>query len=493
MPNDSHGFPCYRALVCLNDSSSGLAVAMSAVRILLLSRSHVVLTAKPPTTNQGGSQLLHAPVVESSLPTESQVETTPPEGHISPPDAQLHQSPQIMDSHANTLAEGHMSLDKMPDSQPNTAAKGDMSLGPQPPQITIPQSSAPAEERISSDPPLHLMLEMTTPHPSASAEGHISPDLQPHLTAPTTIPQPSISEGHVSSPDIQLHLTSLITTPQPTTSAGGHISSPGIQPHQILNPQPNGNGITPPSDGLCPLREPLQPNNNGITTPQTPSPNPPQFSWPSFQPQTLNKNPFSLQPRHTNDGPVPEKRPQDPSLTAQHFKRRRIHDAAVIPSNVHEILSMLETRDRRNREALLDELRLFMGQRSVDKNSTTTHWPRSTPDPTLPGAVASDPAASATAVTLTEEKILNLIMPLLSRGMPRIHTFLLMFDLHTDPSQSSQSSQPFEDVEMGAPLANAAEVAAAIFAEIQKHTANGKHRQPTIRHDIQFYLVNQLP
>ena len=77
---------------------------------------------------------------------------------------------------------------------------------------------------------------------------------------------------------------------------------------------------------------------------------------------------------------------------------------------------------------------------------------------------------------LMKEKIVELITPLLLRSEYALYyyTFLSIVDLRQDTNRSDQPTPGTEDIEMQAPPTNTAEVAAILFAEMEKHMMNGK-------------------
>jgi hypothetical protein len=144
---------------------------------------------------------------------------------------------------------------------------------------------------------------------------------------------------------------------------------------------------------------------------------------------------------------------------------------------------MLDIRDKRNREDLLNEFRLLMAQNFSDRSSTastsTPHSARSTSTQSISGSSGSQ---------LTKEKILDLIMPLLPSGQCAFYYYTFLFiDPSQDTHRSSQPTPGTEDIEMEAPPANAAEVAATLFAELQRQVTNGKHINYISRH---FKLIS---
>jgi hypothetical protein len=78
---------------------------------------------------------------------------------------------------------------------------------------------------------------------------------------------------------------------------------------------------------------------------------------------------------------------------------------------------------------------------------------------------------------LTKEKIIELITPLLPRSEYALYyyTFLSIVDFRQDTNRSDQPAPGTEDIEMQAPPTNTTEVAAILFAEMEKHMTNGKH------------------
>ena len=67
-------------------------------------------------------------------------------------------------------------------------------------------------------------------------------------------------------------------------------------------------------------------------------------------------------------------------------------------------------------------------------------------------------------------------MPLLSGGEYALYCiFYQSLIFRKGTSQNTQPASGTEDIEMAVPPANAAEVAAALFVEIQKYMINGKH------------------
>ena len=66
------------------------------------------------------------------------------------------------------------------------------------------------------------------------------------------------------------------------------------------------------------------------------------------------------------------------------------------------------------------------------------------------------------------------------------YAFLSIADLCKDTSQPNQLAAGIEDIEMGAPPASVPEIAATIFAEMQKHMLNGKHVNCTPWYPISF-------
>src|SRR5882762_166114 len=88
-----------------------------------------------------------------------------------------------------------------------------------------------------------------------------------------------------------------------------------------------------------------------------------------------------------------------------------------MPINISEILTMLEVRDKRNREDLLDEFRRLMAQKSNDRSLTASAPGPSSQKFNRQSSITSSSAPGPTAAaTLTEEKILELITPLLLSG-----------------------------------------------------------------------------
>ena len=78
---------------------------------------------------------------------------------------------------------------------------------------------------------------------------------------------------------------------------------------------------------------------------------------------------------------------------------------------------------------------------------------------------------------LTKEKIAELITPLLPRSEYAFYhyTILSIVDFRQDTNRSDQPAPGTEDIEMQAPPTSTAEVAAILFAEMEKHTTNGQH------------------
>jgi hypothetical protein len=347
-----------------------------------------------------------------SLPAEGQNPLPSPQ----PVHAPQPVNPQLNTNGAPMRAEGCNPINTQP---------------PQIPQVTDSQTNT------------HGITPLAEGHnPSQNAQPHQIPqvtDSQTNTHGITPIPQ-----GLNPSPNTQPQQIPQVTDSQTNTHgitpiAQGHNPSPNTQPPQIpqvTHSQTNTHGITPLAEGhnSSPNAQPhqmaqvmtSQPSTDGIQIPpanESPSPNPPAFTWQPFEPRSLELSPFLLQSKHTVLG----RRSRDPSLPASNLKRpRRACSAEPQPPpkdpvptliNISEVLTMLEVRDKRNREDLLGEFRLLMAQKSNDRSSTA-----STPSPGLQkfshqSSIASASISGSTAaVTLTEEKILELITPLLLRG-----------------------------------------------------------------------------
>ena len=455
------------------------------------------LQEQPPQTEKA-MQLDVNPPMTSLQPTTDGL-SLPAEGHNMPQNPQPPYAPQPANPKPNTNgvpvpAEGcnsmNTQLHQIPqgtNSQPNTHGIMPPAEGRNPPpssqQLQIPQVTVSQQ----------------------NANGVISP-VESHNPPPSAQPHPMPVTG--SQPN-----THGITPP-----ADGHIPPPSAQSHQILqvmDSQPNANGVISPveshNDPLNAQPQQMalvttsQPSTNEIQSPaggqgpsrQGPSRNPPAFKWPLFQPLIFESNPFLLQSKHTNTasdrsapGQMPDsvlgRRFRDTPPPASNPKRRRARSAELQPSlkepaptpiNISEILTMLEVRDKRNREDLLDEFRRLMAQKSNDRSLTASAPGPSSQKFNRQSSITSSSAPGPTAaVTLTEEKILELITPLLLSGQYVFnYAFLSIADLCKDTSQPNQLAAGTEDIEMDAPPASAPEIAATIFAEMQKHMLNGKH------------------
>jgi hypothetical protein len=140
---------------------------------------------------------------------------------------------------------------------------------------------------------------------------------------------------------------------------------------------------------------------------------------------------------------------------------------------------MLAVRDKWNREDLLSEFRCLVAQTFGHQTSTaSTSTPGSSAStPGSAGPVTTpDSAGSTAAGILTQEKILQLIMPLLSGGEYALYCiFYQSLIFRKGTSRSTQPAPGTEDIEMEVPPANAAEVAAVLFVEMQKYMNNSKH------------------
>jgi hypothetical protein len=372
-----------------------------------------------------------------------------------------------------------------------------------------------------------MSLQPTISGPSLPPEGQNPPpsSWQPHTSqldssSPNTSGVSQLADGGNPPPNTQPHPISQATNSQ-SMHAGGQSPSPSSHPLYTsqpenfqLNPNAPAEGRNfPPSTQLhqVPQVTDSKPNINGKQVPangQDASSNSPSFRWPPFEPLSFESNPFLLQslyPNKANEHATPDNIPapvpvlgkrsqKTSSPPASNFKQRRarsaepqppLRDPASTPLTAADILTILAVRDQRNREDLLSDFRSLVAQTSVHQTSTaSTSTPRSTSTPgpsastpSSAGPVTSpDSAGSTAAGILTQEKILQLIMPLLSRGEYALYCiFYRSLIFRRGTSRSTQPAPDTEDIEMDVPPANATEVAAALFVEMQKYMINGKH------------------
>jgi hypothetical protein len=120
----------------------------------------------------------------------------------------------------------------------------------------------------------------------------------------------------------------------------------------------------------------------------------------------------------------------------------------------HTLLRILEVRDQQTRQDLVDDIRLLLAENFCTLDST--------------GSVAP--------VTYTEDKIIEIVTPLLMRKSVsgKYSSSYILFINHSFRTDTDQSANT-EDIDMAAPPAppvTAREIAAALFAEMQK---NGKY------------------
>ena len=378
---------------------------------------------------------------------------------------------------------------------------------PPPPPLLLPLNAPQAEGAMRVD--VHapaMSLQPTISEPSLPPEGQNPPpsSRQPRLdnSPPNTGGIPQLADGS-NPPNTQPHSISQSTNSQ-SMHAGGQNPSPSSPPLHTSQPEKFQSDPNTPAEGRnfppnaqvhqVPQVTNSQPNTNGNG--KDASPNPPSFKWPPFQPLTFESNPFLLQSNKANDHSTPDnipapvlgKRSQNTSSPMSNFKRRRarstepqppVRDPAPTPLNLADILTMLAVRDKRNREDLLSEFRCLVAQTFGHQTSTaSTSTPGSSAStPGSAGPVTTpDSAGSTAAGILTQEKILQLIMPLLSGGEYALYCiFYQSLIFRKGTSRSTQPAPGTEDIEMEVPPANAAEVAAVLFVEMQKYMNNSKH------------------
>jgi hypothetical protein len=338
------------------------------------------------------------------------------------------------------------------------------------PQQTPPlplRPNAPQAEgamRVDVDTPA-MSLQPTIGGPSLLPGGQNPPPTsrQPHRSqldssSPNTSGIPQLADGGNPPPNTQPHPISQATNSQ-SMHAGSQNPSPSS--HPLHTPQPENFQLNPnasaegsnfsPNTQLhqVPQVTNSQPNTSAKQVPASGQDASPSFRWPPFQPLSFESNPFLLQSLYTNksnDHSAPDNTPAPvlgkhsqnaSSLPGSNSKRRRarsaepqppLRDPASTPLNAADILTILAVRDKRNREDLLSEFRCLVTQTFSHQTSTTS---TSTPCPsasTLGSArpvTTPDSAGSTAAEMLTQEKILQLIMPLLSGGEYALYCIFL--------------------------------------------------------------------
>jgi hypothetical protein len=142
---------------------------------------------------------------------------------------------------------------------------------------------------------------------------------------------------------------------------------------------------------------------------------------------------------------------------------------------------MLDLRDKQNRQDLLDNFHRLMAEKFGDRGlspSTSTSasaaaYSLSSKEP-ISTRGSGEPMIGS---VLTKEKIAELITPLLPRSEYAIYhyTIFSIVDFRQDTNRSDQPAPGTEDIKMQAPPTSTTEVAAILFAEMEKHKTNGQH------------------
>jgi hypothetical protein len=355
------------------------------------------------------------------------------DGQGPPTNPQAHQTPQLANSQPNCSAI---------DSQgppPNPQAH-------QTPQLTNPGPNGSAID--SQNPPLnpqaHQTPQLTNPRPNSSAIDSQNPT--PNLQAPQTPqlansrPDSSAIEGQNPPPNLQAPQMPQLTNSRPDSSAiDSQNPPPDPQAHQtpqFTNSRPDSIAIDsqnlPPNPQTHQTPQPTnsQPHSAGIDG-QGPPPNPqvhqtfaPSFNGqqsfdfrashqpsPAFQPQQFQGAQFLFSGtgcRNTTrpfNGPLPDQvlGARSRNSSTQASKRRRARSAepqnphtlqspmsTAVPSDV--VLQIMEVRDKRTRQELLSDIRVLMAEMFRTPIST----------------------GSTTVVPLSQDKILEMINPLLT-------------------------------------------------------------------------------